>query len=78
MLSGLSRCAGVVLAEKQVRRVKHIEFVGLDSKRALLVLVGEDGSVENRVLNLPEGLPQQAFAEATQLSQRQNSRRDNT
>lgn len=65
MLSGLSRCAGVVLAEKQVSRVKHIEFVSLDSKRALLVLAGEDGSVENRVLTLPEGLPQQALAEAT-------------
>ena len=65
MLSGLSRCAGVVLAEKQVSRIKHIEFVSLDSKRALLVLVGDDGSVENRVLNLPEGLPQQALSEAT-------------
>ena len=32
MLSGLSRCAGVVLAEKQVSRIKHIEFVSLDSK----------------------------------------------
>jgi len=65
MLSGLSRCAGVVLAEKQVSRIKHIEFVGLDSKRALLVLAGDDGSVENRVLNLPEGLTPQALAEAT-------------
>jgi heat-inducible transcriptional repressor len=65
LLSGLSRCAGVVLAEKQVSRIKHIEFVSLDKKRALLVLAGEDGSVENRVLNLPEGLPQQALAEAT-------------
>jgi heat-inducible transcriptional repressor len=65
MLSGLSRCAGVVLAEKQVSRIKHIEFVSLDSKRALLVLAGDDGSVENRVLNLPEGLPPQALAEAT-------------
>ena len=65
MLSGLSRCAGVVLAEKQVSRIKHIEFVSLNSKRALLVLVGDDGSVENRVLNLPEGLPQQALTEAT-------------
>ena len=65
MLSGLSRCAGVVLAEKQVSRIKHIEFVSLDSKRALLVLAGDDGSVENRVLTLPEGLPQQALAEAT-------------
>ncbi len=65
MLSGLSRCAGVVLAEKQVSRIKHIEFVSLDAKRALLVLAGDDGSVENRVLALPEGLPQQALAEAT-------------
>lgn len=65
MLSGLSRCAGVVLAEKQISRIKHIEFVGLDDNRALLVLAGEDGSVENRVLTLPERLPQQALAEAT-------------
>jgi heat-inducible transcriptional repressor len=65
MLSGLSRCAGVVLAEKQVSRIKHIEFVSLDAKRSLLVLAGEDGSVENRVLNLPEGLPPQALTEAS-------------
>ncbi len=65
MLSGLSRCAGVVLAEKQVSRIKHIEFVSLDAKRALLVLAGDDGGVENRVLTLPEGLPPQALAEAT-------------
>lgn len=65
MLSGLSRCAGVVLAEKRVRRIKHMEFVGLDARRALLVLVGEDGAVENRVLTLPDGLPFAALAEAT-------------
>jgi heat-inducible transcriptional repressor len=65
MLSGLSRCAGVVLTEQQVTRIKHIEFVSLDPKRALLVLVGDDGSVENRVLNLPAGLPPQALVEAT-------------
>jgi heat-inducible transcriptional repressor len=65
MLSGLSKCAGVVLAEKQVTRIKHIEFVSLDAKRALLVLVDEDGSVENRVLTLPPGLPHSALVEAT-------------
>jgi heat-inducible transcriptional repressor len=65
LLSGLSRCAGVVLAEKQISRIKHIEFVSLDKRRALLVLAGEDGGVENRVLNLPEGLPPQALIEAT-------------
>jgi heat-inducible transcriptional repressor len=65
MLSGLSRCAGVVLAEKQVSRIKHIEFLSLDARRALLVLVDDDGNVENRVLSLPEGLPQSSLTEAT-------------
>ena len=64
MLSGLSRCAGLVVADKQIYRIKHIEFVNLDNGRALLVLVGEDGAVENRVVNLPEGLPPSALVEA--------------
>jgi heat-inducible transcriptional repressor len=65
MLSGLSRCAGVVIAEKHITRIKHIEFVSLDATRALLVLVGEDGAVENRVLSLPQGLPSSALVEAS-------------
>ena len=65
MLSGLSRCAGVVLTEKLIYRVKHIEFVRLDAGRALIVLVGEDGAIENRVLSLPQGLPASALTEAT-------------
>lgn len=65
MLSGLSRGAGVVLATKQDTRLKHIEFVQLEPRRALVVLVGEDGSVENRVLPLPPGLPGSALVEAS-------------
>jgi len=64
MLSGLSRCAGLVVAEKQINRIKHIEFVNLDNGRALLVLVGEDGAVENRIVNVPAGLPPSALVEA--------------
>jgi len=64
MLSGLSRCAGLVVAEKQIYRIKHIEFVNLDNRRALLVLVGDDGAVENRVVTLPAGLPPSALVEA--------------
>src|SRR6202008_4218329 len=45
--------------------IKHIEFLNLDARRALLVLVDDDGNVENRVLNLPEGLPQSSLTEAT-------------
>ena len=65
MISGLSDCAGVVLAEKQVARLKHIEFVPLEATKALVVLVGEDQSVENRVITLPAGLPPSALVEAT-------------
>jgi heat-inducible transcriptional repressor len=65
LLSGLSRGAAIVVASKTSKRLKHIEFVRLDSEQALVVLVGEDGSVENRLLPLPPGLPAGALTEAT-------------
>ena len=64
MLSGLSRGAGVVLTTKENARLKHIEFVRLEPERALAVLVAEDGSVENRVIRIPLGLPPSALVEA--------------
>ena len=64
MLSGLTRGAGVVLAHKADLRLKHIEFVRLEPTRGLVVLVGEDGSVENRLIDLPIGLPPSALVEA--------------
>ncbi|MEO7239885.1 MAG: heat-inducible transcriptional repressor HrcA, partial [Sphingomicrobium sp.] len=54
-LSGLSSCAGVVMAPKQELRVKQLSFVPLSDTRALAVLVGADGSVENRVVPLDAG-----------------------
>ncbi|MEW5424536.1 heat-inducible transcriptional repressor HrcA [Amorphus sp. 3PC139-8] len=65
LLSGLSRGAGVVVVGKADLRVKHVEFVRLDSKTALVVLVGENGSVENRIVDLPPGLPPSALVEAS-------------
>ena len=64
LLSGLSRAAGVVLTAKANPRLKHIEFVRLEPERALVIMVGEDGQVENRVLNVPIGLPTSALTEA--------------
>jgi heat-inducible transcriptional repressor len=64
LLSGLTRAAGVVLTTKSNVRLKHIEFVRLEPERALVVLVSEDGQVENRILNLPLGLPTSALTEA--------------
>ncbi len=65
LLSGLTRAAGVVLTTKSNVRLKHIEFVRLEPERALVVLVSEDGQVENRILNVPAGLPTSALTEAT-------------
>ena len=64
LLSGLSRAAGVVLTAKSNQRLKHVEFVRLEPSRALVVLVAEDGQIENRVLNIPAGLPTSALIEA--------------
>jgi heat-inducible transcriptional repressor len=64
MLSGLTRSAGIVLTTKNNIRLKHVEFVRLEPERALAVLVAEDGQVENRVLNVPPGLPASALVEA--------------
>jgi heat-inducible transcriptional repressor len=64
MISGLSHCAGVVLTDKQVTRLKHMEFVLLDPGKALVVLVGEDQTVENRIISIPQGLPPSALSEA--------------
>ncbi len=65
MLSGLTRGAGVVLTTKDNIRLKHIEFVRLDVNRALAVLVSEDGTVENRLVPIPPGLPPSALVEAS-------------
>jgi heat-inducible transcriptional repressor len=64
MLSGLSRCAGLLVAEKQEVPVRHIEFVNIGPGKALAILVGIDGSVENRVINTPPGLPPSSLIDA--------------
>src|SRR5882757_1656642 len=64
MLSGLSRCAGLLLAAKQEVQLKHIEFVAVSPGKALAILVGADGSVENRLIDIPLGLPPSALSEA--------------
>ena len=65
LISGLSHCAGVVVTDKQVARLKHIEFVPLEPGKGLVVLVGEDQNIENRIINLPPGLPPSALQEAS-------------
>lgn len=68
-LSGLSACAGMVLVPKRETILRQFSFVPLGGgtgggKQALAVLVGEDGSVENRVVSLPDATPASALVEA--------------
>lgn len=53
VLSDLSACAGVVLVPRREPRLQQLQLVLLSPGRALAVLVGEDGGIENRVVDLP-------------------------
>jgi heat-inducible transcriptional repressor len=64
-LSGLTHMAGLVVAPKTQAPLKHIEFVALNPGRALVVLVTENGVVENRIIELPLGVMPSALVEAT-------------
>lgn len=65
LLSGLSQGAGVVIAAKSDMVLRHIEFVRLDASRAMAVLVGQDGQVENRILDLPPGMAASTLTQAS-------------
>jgi len=70
-LSGLSACAGMVLVPRQETGLRQFSFVPLGesygirgTSQALAVLVGMDGSVENRIVDLPEGITPSQLIEA--------------
>jgi heat-inducible transcriptional repressor len=65
LLSEMTQSAGVVLTSKSDARLKHVEFVRLEANQALAILVAEDGSVENRVIATPSGMPASALIEAS-------------
>ena len=62
-LSGLSACAGIVLVPKREPVLKQLGFVPLSPTQALVVMVGAEGTVENRVVDLPPGVTASALAE---------------
>jgi len=65
LLSGLSACASMVVAPTLDRPLRHIEFVPLAAGRALVVLVTDDGQVENRVIDVPVGVPASTLVSAS-------------
>ncbi len=65
VLSDLSACAGVVMVPRLEPRLAQLQLVPLSPDRALAVLVGADGAVENRVVSVPLGLPASALEQAS-------------
>lgn len=58
LLAGLAGGAGLVLAPERIKdtALSHVEFVGLDDGRTLVVMVHEDGRVENRLMARRSGV----------------------
>ena len=50
-ISGLSNCAGIVVAPKFQNKIKHIEFIKLNTNQIMSIIANENGLVENRILN---------------------------
>ena len=65
LLSGLSQCAGLVVAPKQESTLKHVEFAAVAPGKTLVIMVSDDGQVENRLIDTPLGLPVSALSEAS-------------
>lgn len=70
-LSGLSACAGMILVPRHEMVLRQFSFVPLGPghasggrAQALAVLVGADGGVENRIVELPPGISPSALTEA--------------
>jgi len=64
-LSGLCGCAGLVVVPKRESPIRHVEFVNVGSGQALVIIVTEDGAVENRVIDIPLDITPSALREAS-------------
>ncbi|WP_411816956.1 heat-inducible transcriptional repressor HrcA [Hyphococcus sp. DH-69] len=63
-LSGLTQTASLIVTQKSDAPLRQIEFVRTSPGKALVIMVFEDGRVENRVINAPDDLPPSALVSA--------------
>src|SRR3546814_20884525 len=64
LFRSLSACAGLVFVPKRELVVRQFAFVALSPEQAMAVIVSEDGSVENRVIDLPPGISAAVLTQA--------------
>lgn len=70
VISGLSQCAGLVVVPPTAalegdEPLRQMEFVSLSPTQALVVMVTVSGRVENRIIDLPPGVPASALQQAS-------------
>jgi heat-inducible transcriptional repressor len=65
LLSGLAGGASVVVTPSRDAGVKHVEFVALGADQTLVVIVFDDGAIENRLMGRTPGLTPSALQEAS-------------
>ena len=65
LLSDISGAAGMVMVPRREPRLAQLTLVPLSATRALAVLVGEDGGIENRLIELTSPAPISALEQAS-------------
>jgi len=65
-LSGLSKHASLIMSPTEELSIRHIEFVPMQHNRILVILVYENGRVENRLIFRPETVSQTVLSEAAE------------
>ena len=65
LLSDLTAGAGVVMVPRREARLRQLSLISIAERRVLAVLVGADGSVENRIIELSGVIPPGALEEAS-------------
>jgi heat-inducible transcriptional repressor len=67
LLSDLTHFAGLVMTPRRAAMFRHIEFVSLNEKRILLIIVSPEGDVQNRILTTSRGYSQSELVEAANM-----------
>ncbi|MEP7180562.1 MAG: heat-inducible transcriptional repressor HrcA [Betaproteobacteria bacterium] len=71
LLSQLTHFAGVVMTPKRREAsFRHLEFLGLSERRVLLIIVTNEGDVQNRILHTDRAYSQGQLVEATNFFNR--------
>ncbi len=65
MLSGLAGCAAMIITPKMNKPIRQIQFVQIERAKALVILVLQDGVVENRIIDIPPDLDGSVLQQAT-------------